>query len=134
MDDIFLKVINREIPAEIVYEDDDFIAILDINPVNPGHTLLISKEAYVNIFDMPEKLLEKIGPLLKKLSVAIIKATKAKGLNIGMNNGEIAGQAIAHAHLHIMPRIKGDGHKLWRGKPYKEGEAKKVAEKIKKFI
>lgn len=131
MDDIFLKIISREIPAEIVYEDEDFIAILDINPVNPGHTLLISKEAYVNIFDMPKKLLEKVGPLLKKLSGAVKKATGVEGLNIGMDNGEVAGQVVPHAHIHIMPRTKNDGYQLWHGKQYREGEAREIAEKIR---
>ena len=134
MDNIFLKIINREIPAEIVYEDEDFIAILDINPVNPGHTLLIPKETYVDIFDIPEELLKKIGPLIKKVSQAVKEATGAEGLNIGMNNGEIAGQVVPHAHIHIMPRIKDDGHQLWRGKPYKEGEMKEMAKKIRKSV
>jgi histidine triad (HIT) family protein len=131
---IFTKIINRKIPAEIVYEDSDFIAILDINPVNPGHTLLIPKKPFKNIFDMPEKLLKKVGPLLKKLSKGVMKATGVKGLNIGMNNGEVAGQVVFHVHFHIMPRTKDDNYELWHGKPYKEGEAKNIADKIRSII
>jgi len=131
---LFSKIIKREIPAQIVYEDDNFIAILDINPVNPGHTLLIPKEPFKDIFDMPENLLEKVGPLLKKLSGAVKEATEAEGLNIGMNNGEAAGQVIFHAHIHIMPRIKGDGHQPWKKMTYQDGQAKEVAEKIRKAL
>jgi len=128
---LFSKIIKKEIPAEIVYEDKDFIAILDTNPVNPGHTLLIPKEIYVDLFDMPDKLLEKIGPVLKKLSKAVVKSTKADGLNIGMNNKKAAGQVIFHAHIHIMPRFEGDKYELWHGKPYKEGEIAKIADGIR---
>jgi histidine triad (HIT) family protein len=134
-DCIFCKIIDRKIPAEIVYEDKNFMAILDVTPINPGHTLLVSKKPFVNIFDMPDKLLEKIGPLLKKLSQAVKKATKVEGLNIGMNNGEVSGQSVFHMHIHIMPRTKDDGYQLWHGKPYdKKGQAKKMAEKIRKLI
>jgi histidine triad (HIT) family protein len=134
MDDIFLKIIDKEIPAEIVYEDDNFIAILDINPVNPGHTLLIPKESFKDIFDMPDSLLGKVGPLLKRLSKGVMKATGSEGLNIGMNNGEVAGQVVFHAHIHIMPRTKNDNYELWHGEPYEEGEAKKIADKIRSAI
>jgi len=131
---IFSKIIKKEIPAEIVYEDDSFIAILDLNPVSPGHTLLIPKEESINLFDTKEEILKKIGPLLKKLGIAVKKAVSADGLNIHMNNGEDAGQMVPHTHLHLIPRFKNDGHKLWHGKPYPEGEMAKIGQKVRESL
>jgi len=108
-ENIFTKIIRREIPTEIIYEDDDFMAILDILPVNPGHILLMPKHSYKNIFDMPEDILKKVGPLLKTMALAQKEALEADGVNIGLNNEKAAGQVIFHAHFHIMPRFEGDG-------------------------
>ena len=130
-ENIFTKIIRREIPTEIIYEDDDFMAILDILPVNPGHILLMPKHSYKNIFDMPEDILKKVGPLLKTMALAQKETLEADGVNIGLNNEKAAGQVIFHAHFHIMPRFEGDGYKLWEGRQYKTGEMKKTAEKIR---
>jgi len=130
-ENIFTKIIRREIPTEIIYEDDDFMAILDILPVNPGHILLMPKHSYKNIFDMPEDILKKVGPLLKTMALAQKEALEADGVNIGLNNEKAAGQVIFHAHFRIMPRFEGDGYKLWEGRKYKTGEMKKTAEKIR---
>ncbi|MEF3255134.1 MAG: HIT family protein [Deferribacterales bacterium] len=109
MDCIFCKIINGDIPASKVYEDEDFIAILDIRPVNLGHTLLIPKQHNRNILDTPDDLGAKIYPLLKKLSIAIMKGLSADGINIIQNNEEYGGQEVFHSHLHIIPRFKEDG-------------------------
>ncbi|MCA9365519.1 HIT family protein [Candidatus Kaiserbacteria bacterium] len=108
MDTIFTKIIEREIPADIVYEDDDILAFLDINPVNKGHTLVIPKKAFVNIFDAKEKIFGKMAIVAAKLGTAIKEATGADGINLIMNNGEAAGQEVPHAHIHIVPRFEGD--------------------------
>ena len=68
---------------------------------------------------------------VKKISQAIEKSLQPTGINLAMNNKSGAGQVVFHAHVHIMPRFKNDGHELWKGKPYPEGEAAKVAEKIR---
>lgn len=132
MDDcIFCKIVKKEIPADVVYEDENFLGFLDITPVNPGHVLLIPKEHYENLYDMPDELLGKAGPLLKKLAIAVKKGVDAEGINIGMNNERPAGQLVFHAHFHIMPRFVDDGYEHWHGSPYKEGEAKQTAQKIR---
>jgi len=133
-DCLFCKIVEREIPAQIIYEDDFSLAFLDINPVNPGHTLLIPKEHFKNLYDLPDDLLSKMAPNIKRLATAIKKSVVADGINIGMNNDEEAGQAVPHAHFHIMPRFKNDGYKLWHGKPYKKGEAESISRKIRKNI
>jgi len=115
-DCVFCKIIAGAIPAEKVYEDERFVAFLDIKPLHVGHTLLVSKKHYRNLFDMPAKLLREVGPVLQKLATAIQSSTKADGINIGWNNEGAAGQLIFHSHVHIMPRYKDDGHVHWGGK------------------
>lgn len=129
---LFCKIISGKIPGEKVYEDEDSFAFLDINPVNVGHTLLVPKMHYENIFDIPEELLCKIAANSKKLSITIKKALDADGVNVMTNNGKAAGQLVFHSHTHIVPRYESDGFQHWKGRrPYKDGEAKEVADKIK---
>ena len=112
MDCIFCKIAKGELPSSKVYEDDDFIAILDLFPITKGHTLLIPKKHHVNIFDQPEDTGAKVYPVLAKLARAIKTATGAEGLNIMQNNGEVAGQVVFHSHIHLFPRSGDDGIKI----------------------
>jgi histidine triad (HIT) family protein len=105
---IFCKIAQGLIPSVKVFEDEQFIAILDIFPVTEGHTLLIPKEHHVNIFDVPDDLAQAVYPLLAKLARAVRSATGADGLNIVQNNGEVSGQAVFHSHIHLIPRYKDD--------------------------
>ena len=130
-DDIFLKIIAGEIPAHKVYEDEYTYAFLDATPNNPGHTLVIPKERYKDIYEIPEEVLSHVMNTVKKVAIAVKKATNADGINIGMNNEPAAGQLVFHAHIHVIPRFKDDGLKHWGKKEYKEGEAEKVAESIR---
>lgn len=130
-DCIFCKIIKREIPSTKIYEDKNIFVFLDINPVNIGHSLVISKDHYENIYDTPTKILCAMTETAQQLSVAIKIALKADGINIEMNNEKIAGQLVPHAHLHVVPRFEGDGFTHWHGqRPYNEGEMEKVAEEI----
>jgi histidine triad (HIT) family protein len=130
-DCLFCKIIRGEIPSEKIYEDEQAFAFLDINPVNIGHTLLVPKTHSQNIFDIETETLEKIAPILKKLSLSIKKAVDADGINITSNNGGAAGQLVFHLHLHIIPRFSNDGLKHWPGKNYTGKEMSETAEKIK---
>ncbi|MFN3188304.1 MAG: HIT family protein [Candidatus Paceibacteria bacterium] len=105
---IFTKIITREIPADIVYEDETVIAFLTIEPINPGHTLIVPKKPFVNIFDGEEKGLSTMMVIAKKISNALIVANLATAVNLIMNNGTDAGQEVFHAHLHVVPRLKND--------------------------
>lgn len=131
---IFCKIIKGEMSADKVYEDDRLLAFLDINPVNAGHTLLVSKEHYENLYDLPDDILRQMAPMIKKLAMAIKEAVGAQGINIGMNNEKAAGQLVPHAHFHIIPRFSNDGHRHWHGEPYLEGESQQTAEKIKEAL
>jgi len=130
MDCIFCKIVRGEIPCAKVYEDNEVLAFLDINPVNPGHTLVITKEHFTNITDTPEEKLNTIMSAVKKLSGKIMTAVGASAFNLGVNNGEVAGQIVPHVHFHIMPRKENDGKKLWHGTPYREGEMEEIKNKI----
>ncbi|MEK6860850.1 MAG: HIT family protein [Nanoarchaeota archaeon] len=131
-DCLFCKIIKREIPSDIVYEDDKVIAFLDIHPVNKGHTLVLPKQHYENLFDVPENILINTMKTVKKIAVALSKYSD--GVNVGQNNRMAAGQLVDHIHFHLIPRFNEDGLKHWPGKKYQEGESKKVADEIKKLL
>lgn len=134
-DCIFCKIIKGEIPSTKIYEDDNVLAFLDIMPANKGHALVIPKEHYETFIDIPEEVLGKLFSELHKLTKAVVKATAAEGFNLFMNNKKIAGQAVPHAHFHIVPRFDGDGLDFkWPSKKYEDGEIDKVKEKIKSYI
>lgn len=128
---VFCEIIKNKIPSYKVYEDNGFLAFLDINPINPGHVLVVPKKHHDNLHSLPENILAKTGPVLKLLADAVKAGAGAEGVNIGMNNGKAAGQLVNHAHFHVIPRYYGDGHESWRGGKYKDGEAERVLEKIK---
>jgi len=133
-DCIFCKIVAGEIPAHKLYEDEKTLAFLDIHPVNPGHTLVIPKKHSYNILDIAPEDWAAVAEVARKMAVVLHEALGADGINLGMNNREHAGQVVDHPHVHVMPRHKGDGFALWHGKAYKEGEAEKIAAKIKAAI
>lgn len=128
---IFCKIVAGEIRSHTVYEDEEILAFLDINPVQKGHTLVIPKEHYTNIHDTPEKVLHALMSATQKVAGAIKEGVGATGLNIHINNEHDAGQIIFHTHIHIIPRFKDDGLEMWKQHPYPEGVAEDVQEKIR---
>ena len=130
-DCIFCKIVAGEVPATKIYEDEFTLAFLDIVPVNPGHTLIIPKEHYENVFVAPEETLLHMMRTIKKIAHGIKDGLSVSDMNIAMNNGIHSGQTVYHAHIHLMPRKEGDGYGLWHGKKYEDGEAAKIADKIK---
>jgi|SRR3989344_2377525 len=134
-DCIFCKIIKKEIPADIVYEDKDIMAFLDINPSNKGHTLVMPKKHSKNLLENNEEDLKRLVLAIKKIGNAVMKVTNAEGMNILSNINPIAGQVVFHTHVHITPRYKDDGisFKIQR-KAYNEGESKELASKIKSLL
>jgi len=108
MDCIFCKIINQEIPCFKIYEDDFVLSFLDINPVAPGHTLIIPKKHFENIFECEEEYLSKIISVAQKISQKIKKQGIGEGVNLYQANGAIAEQVVPHFHLHLIPRNPGD--------------------------
>ncbi len=133
-DCIFCQIVTGDAPSYKIYEDEHTFAFLSIHPNNPGHTLVIPKNHYENIYELPEKDLTYVMNTTKKLSIAIKKALNADGINIAQNNDKAAGQVIFHSHTHIIPRFETDGYKHWGHKDYNKGEAEVVIEKIKAHI
>jgi len=130
-DCIFCKIVKGEIPSVKIYENEQVLAFLDIKPVNIGHTLVIPKKHFANIYEVPEELLGEMMKVAKKLSLSIKKSMQADGINVTMNNDPAAHQLIFHSHLHVIPRLKDDGFGTWHGRrDYKEGEPEEVAKKI----
>ena len=107
MDDcIFCKIIKGDIPSYTVYEDDDFKAFLDINPITNGHVLLVPKTHYATLFDLPEEMIMKIYKAVKKINDKLKDKLDMEGLTLIQNNG--LGQDVKHYHLHLVPRYPHD--------------------------
>ena len=131
---IFCKIIRGEIPSSTIFEDEDFKVILDINPAAKGHALILPKQHYVNLYELPEELAAKAMVLAKKLAAHMTERLECDGLNLLQNNGAVAGQTVFHFHLHLIPRYKdGDNRDLliWNQLTYQEGEADQIAELIR---
>jgi len=107
-DTIFSKLIRGEIPCHRVYENEHVLAFLDVNPISPGHTLLIPKEPAVTFADLSPDAAAALGRALPALCRAVQEATGCAGYNLLQNNGPVAGQLVMHAHIHIIPRTQGD--------------------------
>ncbi len=106
-DCIFCKIVRRQAPSSVVYEDERIMAFMDIRPVSEGHTLIIPKKHFVDVFDTPNDELAAMYVLSKRIALAVKKATGADGITIVQQNGEAAGQDIFHIHVHIIPRFEG---------------------------
>ena len=109
---IFCKIAKGEIPAEKVYEDDNFIGILDINPEMKGHTLVFPKKHFQTILDTPSSLGNEFLEAIKSVALDLIKKEKAEGFNVIFNTNKIAHQEVPHVHAHVMPRKTGDQMRL----------------------
>lgn len=105
---VFCKIIDGEIPSYKLYEDNDFLAILDISQATIGHTLVIPKKHFENIFELDSMSCEKIFLIVKKVADALKKSLNVSDLNILNNNGTLAGQSVNHFHIHLIPRTSND--------------------------
>ncbi|MGC8720775.1 MAG: HIT family protein, partial [Thermodesulforhabdaceae bacterium] len=127
---IFCQIVKGSIPSAKIYEDDSVLSFLDINPINPGHALVIPKKHYPTIIDVDDEDLKKTAVVTKIVARAIKEALNCDGINILQNNFGAAGQLIFHFHIHVIPRFEGDGFEIWHGKPYEKGVMSEVQSKI----
>ena len=104
----FCKIAAGEIPSATIYEDADFRVILDIEPASKGHALILPKEHYANLYELPEELASKVLVVAKKVVTAMTEVLGCDGYNVLQNNGEVAGQTVFHFHMHLVPRYKDD--------------------------
>lgn len=119
MDDIFCKIIAGDIPSYKVYEDEDVIAILDIDPAVQGHTLVIPKKHYDTFATIPADDLSQIIKQVQMVACHIVNKLSANGFHIIVNNGESAGQSVSHLHFHILPRFGEEDGFAFQTKPQK---------------
>ena len=132
-DCIFCKIAKREIPSDVVYEDESTLAFLDISPASLGHTLVIPKAHAETLEKLNEKDLKSLIITVQKISKAISKISE--GYNVLQNNKEVAGQIVHHAHFHIIPRKHGDGIHFNRPNPkFSEKEPRQIIERIKTLL
>lgn len=128
---IFCKIVAGQVPCTKLYEDEDVLAFLDINPVTYGHTLVISKEHYSTFLSTPKAIMNKVMNVAQRIGQVQIEQLGAKGVNILINSYEAAGQVVPHFHVHIIPRYTAkDGFRL-EFKELKDVNLPKVAEEIK---
>lgn len=128
---LFCKIVDKSIPADIVYEDEQVMAFLDINPVNPGHALVVPKQHKEFFWELEAGTCGPVSVVIQKIMHVLVHDLGYEGVNLIQNNGPASGQVIPHVHFHIIPRKVGDGHAHWRGTAYEAGEQAMMAEKIK---
>ena len=128
---IFCRIAQGEITSSKLYEDETSFAILDINPIRPGHTLLIPKKHAASLADISADEQANWLKPLKKLCAAIVEGTGSEGFNLILNDGRCAGQVVPHLHLHIIPRQTNDQVDFnWAPQPYPPDQLKKTFQQI----
>lgn len=132
-DCIFCKIIKGDIPSRTLYEDDSYKVIMDIEPADKGHALILPKDHYADLYEIPEDLAAGATKLAKKLITEFTTKLNCDGYNILQNNKEAAGQTVSHYHVHLVPRYAA-GQKLFRYEHLKltSEEMDEIEGKIKK--
>ena len=131
MDCLFCKLANGIFDTNIVYEDENFTAIMDISPAAMGHVIVISKEHAKNIFELPAELVGEGHKVAQKIAKAIKEVTGCDGVNILQNNEKAAGQTVFHYHIHVIPRFENDDVKIkWTLNDVSQDELKEMAKKL----
>ena len=134
-DCIFCSIVAGDIPARTVHETDDVLAFLDANPLARGHTLVIPKAHAQHVGDLDDDLASELFATVTELTPRVQAAVDADGANVGINDGEAAGQEVPHVHVHVIPRFEGDGgaplHAVGGERPdLSDGELDAVADAI----
>ncbi len=136
MDDcVFCKIIAGEIPAAVLVETDRVISFLDVNPVNPGHALVVPRRHVSSFLDLQQNELHVMIFVARRVAAAVIEATGSPAFNILQNDGGPAGQIVDHCHMHVIPRRADDGFSLgWRQLSYKKGQLLALQEAIQRRL
>ncbi len=135
MDCIFCKIVQKKLPAEILYETDRVVSILDINPIHHGHALVIPKRHCVDFLAVPKEDLHDVLETAQIVARAIVKSLNLSGFNVFSNNGLVAGQSVFHFHVHVTPRYENDNIRFVLDlKSYAQGDMAVYGDKIRKHI
>jgi histidine triad (HIT) family protein len=130
-DCLFCSIISGEVAGHVVLETDDVVGFLDVRPVFKGHTLLVPREHVVTLPDLPDRLRDPFLAAGQRLAAAMVNGLDAQGSFVAMNN--TVSQSVAHLHMHVVPRTKGDGLRgfFWPRTKYADGEAADYAARIR---
>jgi histidine triad (HIT) family protein len=132
---IFCKIVAGHIPCFKLLEDDDTIAFMDINPVNPGHALAVAKGHWPTVDVIPPETLAAVARSAQRVAKAVMRELNPVGVNLLQANGAGAGQSVPHLHFHIMPRRTGDGVTLnWEQKPGDRAEIEAIWNRLKAVL
>ena len=124
---IFCKIAGGEIPSKTLYEDEKFRVILDLGPATKGHALIIPKDHYVNLYELPEETAGEVMKLAKKMMGRMTERLECGGFNLVQNNGDLAGQTVYHFHMHMIPRYQADGQKIgWKPQEVSQEELEEI--------
>ncbi len=130
-DCIFCKIANGEIPSKTLYEDEAFRVILDLGPATKGHALILPKDHYANLFELPEEKAGEVMKLAKRMVMKMKEKLGCEGFNLVQNNGDLAGQTVFHFHIHLIPRYRADGQTIgWKPQEVSEEELESVKNQI----
>lgn len=130
---IFCKIAAGDIPSKTIYEDEQFRVIMDISPATKGHALILPKEHYANLYEIPEEVAADAMKLAKKLAKKVTDVLECDGFNVVQNNGEVAGQTVFHFHMHLIPRYKNDGNEekiCWNHLELSDSELEEIHQKL----
>ncbi len=128
---IFCKIVNGEIPSKTLYEDEDFRVILDLGPASKGHALILPKNHYANLYELPEETAGEVMKLAKRIAAQMTERLGCEGFNLVQNNGELAGQTVFHFHMHLIPRYREDGQKIgWKPQEVSQEELEETRKQI----
>ena len=134
-DCVFCKIVNKELPCYKVYEDDFVLAFLDVNPVAIGHTLIIPKKHYENIFDIDSEVFQRIAEVSRVIAKKMVdNLDDVCGVNLFQSNGKVAEQVVMHSHLHLIPRRESDSFRIndsMKSVKLEDNQFKNILEKIK---
>ena len=131
---IFCKLANKDIPTNIIYEDDRFTVILDASPATKGHALILPKNHAANIYELPDEDASAVFVLAKKLATKMTEILHCDGFNIVQNNGEVAGQTVFHFHMYLIPRYLNDGNQdklTWNHAEFTPEEIAEIAAELR---
>lgn len=129
---IFCKIASGEIPSKTIEENEVLRVVLDVAPATKGHALILPKEHYKNIYDLPEEIAVEVIKMAKKLAVSMKEKLGCEGVNIVQNNEEAAGQTVFHFHMHVIPRYGTDNQKIsWNPRQISGEELEEVLNLLK---
>lgn len=131
---VFCDVVAGDLAAEVVFEDDTFLAFLDHRPVQKGHILMVPRPHLETLLDLPPELHERFVANARRLAAAVVDGLEAQGSFVAINN--VVSQSVPHLHLHVVPRRRGDGLKgfFWPRHKYKDGEQREYADRLRAVL